>query len=344
MQDLKNGKKVKWREKKIKNLLLANSLHRLGEHKKANRVWWCCSSLTYLKNLETGEKNLHSADCCRERLCPICMWRKSLKIFHQVSKVMDRVQHKHKELVPIFLSLTLKNCTEQELSKVLDELFKGWKNFANHSKFVRIVKGWFRALEVTYDGDEFITKQRYNKAKNYYDSKDIQVGDKNPNFNTFHPHIHVILMVDKSYFKGKDYMHTTDWVKMWRTSMGLDYDPICDIRKVRNKKSKYKAVAEVAKYTLKDSDFLTDDDNLTDKLVSVLGSALKKRRLHAFGGLLKKVAKEIGAENPDEGNLIHIDDESFREDVATIIEIYRWDLGLKNYVKVEELNSEVMRE
>jgi plasmid rolling circle replication initiator protein Rep len=305
LQDKKCGKEQPWRPKKIRNLKLANSLNRLGDKKKANRVWWCSSALGFLKSLETGEKRLQSADFCRERLCPMCQWRKSIKVFNQVSKVMDKAEQEHKELVPIFLTLTLKNCFADNLSNTLDNIFNGWKNVINHRKIKRIVKGWFRALEVTYNSED----------------------------DTFHPHIHAILLVEKRYFKGKDYMETTEWVQMWRTSMKLDYDPICDIRKVKVNKGKHKAVAEVAKYTLKDSEFLTDDNDLTDKLVNVLGTSLRGRRLFAFGGLLKKIAKEIGIEELAEGDLVHIDDENIREDVATVLEIYRWNFGLANYIK-----------
>ena len=123
---------------------------------------------------------------------------------------------------------------------------------------------------------------------------------------------------------------------MWRTAMGLDYDPICDVRGVKNVKGKRKEVAEVAKYTIKDSEFLTKDKKLTDKLVEVLGSSLKNRRLFAFGGVLKQIAKELDTEEPDKGNLIHIDEESFREDIATVLEIYRWNFGLADYVRDEQ--------
>ena len=305
LEDIQNGKKVPWKPKKVRNIKLAESMHRLGMNKKANRVWWCGSALAFLKNLETGEKKLHSADFCKERLCPMCQWRKSLKVFYQVSKVMDRTQQEQPQLVPIFLTLTLKNCTGEELCETLDLVFQGWKRMINNDRMKRIFKGWFRALEVTY----------------------------NKGADTFHPHIHTILMVDKGYFKGKDYMTTAEWVKAWRKACRLSYEPICDIRKVKNGKGKHKAVAEVAKYTLKDSDFIFEDTDLTDSLVSVLNGSLRGRRLFAFGGILKVIAKQIGAEKPDEGDLVHIDDEAIRTDVATILEVYRWNFGLANYVK-----------
>jgi len=331
LQDIKNGRKQPWKPKKVRNLILADSLHRLKENKKANRVWWCSMELGFLEP-ENSEKRLKSMHSCRERLCPICGWRKSLKVFYQVSKVMNVVQERHKEMVPVFLTLTMKNCTDVELPKVLDDIFKGWYQFTKHRKTNRVIHGWFRALEVTYDGEKTISEKRYLGWKKEYDKKGVRPGDVNMNYNTFHPHIHTILLVEKGYFKSKDYMQTTEWVQMWRKACKLDYDPICDIRKVKNRPGKGKGVADVAKYTLKDTEFLTKDKQLTDKLVSVLGSALRGRRLYAFGGLLKKIAKELDVGELAEGDLINLDGE-VREDVAEVVVIYRWHLGLANYIK-----------
>jgi len=305
LQDFKNGKLQPWKPKKVRSLKVADSFRRLGHEKKAMRIRFCGSVLSFLKNVETGEKKLHGADFCRERLCPMCQWRKSIKVFHQVSKVMDRTQEENKDIVPIFLTLTIRNCIGDDLPFTLDMLFKGWYQITKHRKIKRIVKGWFRALEVTYNKES----------------------------NTFHPHIHAILIFDKSYFKSKDYMETVEWVQMWRTALKLDYNPVCDIRRIKNEKGKYKAVAEVAKYTLKDTDFVRDDNALTDKLIEVLSTSLRGRRLFAFGGLLKQIAKQIGIEELAEGDLVHIDEENFREDVATVLEIYRWNFGLVNYVR-----------
>ena len=57
--------------------------------KKAHRVRFCGSNLTYKVNIADGSKTLYSADFCKVRLCTMCAWRRSLKTFGQVSKVMD---------------------------------------------------------------------------------------------------------------------------------------------------------------------------------------------------------------------------------------------------------------
>jgi len=307
LQDAKaSGKERPWRAKKMKNLTLSKSMHRLGMHKKANRVWWCGQELEFEVDGETGEKRLKQAHFCRERLCPMCQWRRSLKIICQVGKVMDRAQEDYKDLVPIFLTLTVRNCKGDNLGGELDAMFKGWHLLFRRRKLKRFAKGWFRALEVTYNEDA----------------------------DTYHPHLHAIVMVDKSYFSGSDYMKTEEWVQMWGESLRADYRPVCYLRKIRSGKGKRKAVAEVAKYTLKDASIFGGEEAKVDKLVSVLGSALKGRRLYAFGGLLKDLAKQMCLEGLEEGDFIH-GDEQVRFDLAELIEKYSWSFGLSNYLLSE---------
>lgn len=237
----------------------------------------------------------------------MCQWRRSLKVFHQVSQVMGLAEKRQPSLVPLFLTLTLRNCKAEDLSGTLDTIFQGWNRLLVHRKVKRVVQGWFRALEVTY-----------NKAD-----------------DTFHPHIHAIILVERDYFRktNADYMQTEEWVRRWRQALRLDYDPVCDIRRIRNGKKKYKAIAEVAKYALKDSDFISDDIEAMDRLVSVLSEALRGRRLLAFGGLLKQLAKELGQEELAEGSLVHIDENSIRGEGETVLEVYRWSFKRSDYIK-----------
>jgi plasmid rolling circle replication initiator protein Rep len=260
-----------------------------------------------------------------------------LKVFYEVSRVMDEVELRHKDLVPLFLTLTLKNCPADALNETLDKIFKGWYRFTNHRKIKTLIHGWFRALEVTYDGDKVITKKRYEDSedlKDYYDRLGLKIGDPNPNFDNCHPHIHAIILVDKSYFKV-NYMKTEEWVRLWRVSLGLDYDPICDIRRVKNLNERRKGIHEVAKYTFKDTEIATKDKELTDHIVKILSKALKGRRLYAFGGLLKEIAASLAIKDLGEGDLIHLRD-TIREDVATVVERYHWHFGLANYVRFKK--------
>jgi plasmid rolling circle replication initiator protein Rep len=333
LQDKRNGKERPWKPKKVRGLILADSYKRIGYEKKAERVKLCATVLTFSEDKSTKALTFKRSNFCRDRMCPVCQWQRSLRIFFQVSKVMDVAQERYENLVPIFLTLTVKNCLDIELEQKIRDIFKAWNVLMNHRKIERILKGWFRALEVTYDKDKVIGARRYNKRKAEYDRVGIKSGDVNPNHDTYHPHIHAILMVDKSYFHkdNKDYMQTTEWVQMWRGAMKLTYDPVCDIRAVKNRPGKRKEVAEVAKYTLKDTDFLhSKNPSLTDKLVTVLGDSLKHKRLFAFGGVLKEIAKELKV---DEKKSIAEDD--VREDVASVMVNFRWNFGAMNYFRID---------
>jgi plasmid rolling circle replication initiator protein Rep len=216
-----------------------------------------------------------------------------------------------------------------------------WKRLTKTKEFKKISKGYFRALEIT---------------------RKIERED-------YHPHIHVIIVVNKSYFgKGinSGYITQKAWREIWQKCAKLDYDPWVDIRMVKeddNKKESGKityagAVSEVAKYTVKGSQVILDPYRIaknqgtsvdgenyekikvacqeyTDENVKVLDEALKGRRLVAFGGKMKEVHKLLNLKDPIKGDLVNTDnDNEIREDLDYIIRTYEWQIEYMNYVLV----------
>jgi len=309
----KKGKERPWKAKKTKTLLLAESYKRLGM-KKAYRVLDCGSFLEFKRYISSGEFKLNGANFCKVRLCPMCSWRRELKIFAQTSKVMDKALEV-KDYRFIFLTLTCKNVEGSELSVILDNLFKSFDRLFKRTTVKSSVKGWFRALEVTHNLD---------KASKDYD--------------TYHPHFHIILMVNKSYFNMPElYISQENWTSLWKESLQVEYTPIVDVRafKTRTKKQISKSLAETAKYTVKDNDYiLENNDEMTDSAVMILDKALANRRLVAFGGELKKIHKALNLDDAEKGDLINTGaDEELREDVDFVLEHYQWHIGLKQYIK-----------
>lgn len=303
---LVNGrrKRIRWETHKDSAMKLADSYGRLGLQSKANRVGGCGDYLTF--SVVDDELRLQHARFCKVRLCPMCAWRRSLKIFAQTSKIMDcydRINPTHKY---IFLTLTCRNVPGDMLAGQIDQLIAAWKKLAKSDVFKGQVNGWFRALEVTH----------------------------NLQMDTYHPHYHCILAVPNSYFQGYYYMSQAKWVQLWRNCMGVDYDPIVDVRLLRGGKT---GVAEVSKYAAKPTDYLIVDDNYnidtaqTDRSVAVLDSALRSRRLIAYGGEFKRLHKALDLDDIDKGDLIHIDD-SVRADVGQALYIYHWHVGYRRYV------------
>lgn len=299
------GKELPWIDKKLKSGYLSESYERIGMKSKSYRVETCGSYLEFHR-YTTNELRLSSANFCKVRLCPLCGWRRQRKIFAQVSKVMD-LACESKEYSFLFLTLTVKNVEGEALASQLNQMFKSYDRLCKHRKFKRSVKGWFRALEIT----------------------------RNSKTGEYHPHFHVILMVEKQYFKKSElYICHDEWKSYWKESLDVDYDPRVDVRKFRasSKKSMAKSVSEAAKYTVKDSDYIVESNpDLTDEVVSVLDPCLRGRRLVAFGGELKKLHKQLNLDDAIDGNLAS-EGSDVRPDLEYVIEIYSWNVGYKNYI------------
>lgn len=317
----KSGKERPWVEKRLKTQEVAKSFKR-QRNKKYYRIIDCGTYLEFRNYLETGEFKLNKANFCKVRLCPMCSWRRSKKIFGQVSQVMDKALEE-KEYRFLFLTLTCKNIDGEKLSRQIDNLFKAFTKMTRRKIFKQSVKGWFRALEVTHNLDK-----------------------TSLNYDTYHPHFHIILMVNNSYFDDtRYYLSHEKWVELWKSCMDVDYEPVVNIKafKTGSKKQVEKSIAEAAKYTVKDDDFIVKDDNgnvdeeLTDDAVFILDKALAHRRLVAFGGKLRDIQKELQLDDMEDGDLVNTDNETLREDLDYILERYQWHVGYNQYVKRNDI-------
>ena len=311
----KNGKDNNWQQRKLSTLELAHSYQRLG-YRKYYRVLECSTFLEWRYYVELQEKKLINANFCKVRLCPMCAWRRSLKTFGQVSKVMNYVEE-HYDYKYIFLTLTVKNCLDNELKETLDLMTRSFNKLNQRKAFKEAVKGYFRSLEVTYNQKE----------------------------NMYHPHFHLILAVNKSYFTDtKTYLSQQDWTDLWQQSLKVDYQPIVDVRRIQpdDDKKYSKAIAETAKYTVKTNDYLIKNEDgkidkaLTDEVVDTLDTALHRKRLVSFGFLFKEVHKKLNLDDAADGDLKNTDnDDEIRSDLFSVILRYQWNIGIKNYELIE---------
>lgn len=309
------------------SILLSESFSRLGKDRKSERVKECGTFLEFRKSLQdlsdkTIPYRLSVANFCRERLCPMCAWRRSLKIFGQVSRIMNEIEDKY---AFIFLTLTVPNCSGDDLSETIDKLHKGFHRLFNYKRVKTASFGFFRALEVT--------RNKNPKSKSY---------------GTYHPHFHIIIAVSKRYFKDRDYIARDDWLQLWQRAMQDFSITQVDVRRVMPKdfinsdgnilKSIGAAVAEAAKYTVKSSDYIfPGNKKLTDEIVCTLSAALFHRRLAAFGGVFEDVRNQLGLDDCEDGDLVHVDSDELRPDVGYMIRRYRWGAGL---YKLTDFNVE----
>ena len=334
-----------WSGKKKRNLSLSEIYMMIKESyrkihsEKFNRFFnreersrMCATVLQFKKDTEQKRK-LHQAYFCQLRLCPVCNWRRSLKIFSQVSKIIQAIEQ-DREHAYILLTLTQKNVSGEELDQELDKMMKAWNRFLGYKKVKDVVKGSYRGLEITYDKESKITKRMYQEKKDYYKKLGLKVGNKNPNFDMYHPHFHVLIVVRKGYFTSKEYLSHEVWRELWAKAMRLDYLPQVNVKRVKGNTAE--AVAETAKYVAKDSDYVIEKDlDLSMNVVETLDYALERRRLVSFSGIMKEWHKKLNLDDTEDGDLVHIDSEKDEElEGEMTLETYAWNVGYMNYVRV----------
>lgn len=331
------GKKRDWKGKKQKSLLMEEHFRQAGIEydeismmRKADRMQGCCDTLTF--RVVDEKLRLYQAWFCKVRLCPMCNWRRSLKIACQNKRIVEVANEKYK-LRWLFLTLTLKNCEGDQLKNTVNQMMTAWNRFIGYKRINNALKGYFRALE--------ITKNRDHKSNAY---------------GTYHPHLHILFCVSPSYFKGGSYIPHKDWQQFWKKAMRLDYDPIIHIQRVKPKEDcdldyveeeikqairEQKAIQEVSKYPIKDTDILPKDKLTADGVETVytLDSSIAYKRLIGYGGILKEIRQELKLDDGENGNLVNVDEKDEISNAICEIIAY-WHVGLKNYiVKKSNINT-----
>lgn len=281
---------------------------------------------------------LRHANFCRDRMCPMCNWRRSLKIFGQVSRVMEELDKE--EYRYLFLTLTVRNVWGDELTGAVQALYDGWRVLYNQymrgpyrtaeKRLKGVVMGTFRALEVT-----------------------VSDGEYSPAWaGSFHPHLHVILAVTPDYFKRGHYLEQSEWADIWRAACRLDYAPSVKIEAVRPEElaefpavpeeagspvSYAGAVAELSKYPLKDADFTHDEEygQPEGQYLSWLVKALRGRRLIGMTGRFRDIARALNLDDMETGDLVHVEADELREDVNYLVVRYNWRCGAYRSVVFE---------
>ena len=266
-------------------------------HRYSQRIHDCSELLKFgliLGDDEALKLKLRTAKFCRLRHCPVCQWRRSLMWKAKAYKVLPKIVATFPEHRWLFVTLTLKNTPITELKETLKVMNKGFQRLSQLKSFPAI--GWLRSTEVT--------KGRDGNA---------------------HPHFHCLLLVPRSYF-GRNYIKQSEWVEMWRKSMRLDYDPILDVRSVKEGSKPMELVPELLKYCVKESDLVADRAWFLE-----LTRQMHKMRAIATGGVLKDYLKELEEEPAD---LIG-DSESGEIDEASLY--FGWKRKEKKYRMVDHV-------
>lgn len=292
----------KYESKKGLNVLATRYLDEYLSPKMLERFGECGEWIEFAITENFSKSKVFRANFCKHRFCPMCNMRKAYKDTLKIGTMLEAMMEKEKQEF-IFLTLTVPNCKGQELPNVLDKMNEAVKKMFGRKRIKESINGYIRKIEVTTDQSKKITQSWYKKREEYCKKKGLKVGELNPIYNTYHPHMHFILMVGEDYFKkhSKKYIQQAEWLSIWQEVNGSEAVGL-DIRKVQNR-GQSTAIEEIAKYSAKDSDLYHSQSVF---LTFVL--ALKGRQLITYSGIAKKYAK-----NWEDGKLDYILDRKHAE-------------------------------
>ena len=303
------GREKPWVQHKLESQVTAAALALAGDQAAADRMATCADWLEF-RRLETGALTLNRANFCRIRLCPMCQWRRSLRVAAQVQACdtwaqQERARQGKRPWAHYLLTLTVRNVPGPDLTATLDDLTSAWDRFSRRAAVKRAMRGGYvRATEITY----------------------------NSIAGTYHPHMHILVLCNRSYFVSRDYLNHDKWQALWRDAARLDYDPQVDVRRCTSDLSG--AVAEVCKYTTKPGSYLlTDNMDETATVVGTLASACNRRRFLALGGEYRRAAQALNLGDPEDGDLVHISADAGESDAGARLWPYTWYPGPHLYMR-----------
>ena len=291
----------KYTQKKLRNQLLQTLIGKHVSDKTFERIKECNTFLFMVADKTMEKTKLHRSNNCEHRFCPICAWKKARKNALKIGVLMQYLrEEENKEFV--FLTLTAPNVRAEKLDDEIKHYNKSFQRLMQRKEVMSAVKGYVRKLEVTYNKDR----------------------------DDYHPHFHVILAVNKSYFTDtKAYIARNRWLELWQQSTKNNLITQVDVRKVKVTDNK-KEVSEIAKYSAKDSDYLQDE-----KVFDTFYKSLSGKRLIVYSGLFKDASKLY--ENKELEKYKQLDPTEYIYQI-----FYHW--GQQKYIETEKkLMSEDMQ-
>lgn len=233
---------------------------------------------------DCGHAHVANAQLCRDKLCPTCAWRLSLKRYAEMCKTFEAIEDTD-ELLPLFWTITVRNCAPADLSQTLKSMSEDWNRLMARKTIKPLFKGWARSVEVTYN----------RKA------------------NTVHPHYHVIVLASRKVLSSMFPLARSDKQRVmylmsslataWKEAARLDYEPITDLRTIANRSNSESdqdaitaALLETFKYSVKASEL----DQMPLETFRHLVNGLTGKRMTAYGGVIKEARRLMCLSERDE--------------------------------------------
>uniref|UniRef100_UPI0018E086BD protein rep n=1 Tax=Staphylococcus aureus TaxID=1280 RepID=UPI0018E086BD len=183
--------------------------------------------------------------------------KRAIKNSYQAQKVIEEMVKEQPTARWLFLTISTKNAIDGDhLERSLKHRSKAFNKLKMYTKVKKNLVGFLRSTEVTV----------------------------NKNDGSYNQHMHVLLCVENAYFRKKEnYITQVEWVDLWQKALQVNYRPVANIKAIKPNQKGDKdiqaAIKETSKYSVKSSDFLTDDDEKNQEIVNDLEKGLYRKRM-----------------------------------------------------------------
>lgn len=249
-------------------------------------------------NVERSRAEIIDTRLCGLRTCPICAKITANRNERRITKTLQDAEAKKVSrdgagYKLLGITYTVPNCKGDKLRAELQNIGRAVRSILQGNKdrnrITAIAKGYVYSLEVT----------------------------RNHETGLYHPHVHIVLAVNASYGKGKEYLTKTEWAEIW--AKYSHRETAASAQYVRVVKKIHQAVKYVTKMT---HDNLTGEDTESEDAAAAadnatwtgekeydadtlywIETACKGLQMTGTGGVLKTklsdVAQEVTQEDMD---------------------------------------------
>lgn len=237
---------------------------------KLDRLKECGNFIKFQSSEDKTKFILAGGNFCNNRFCPFCSWLKAKRTAFELLELIKVVEYTEK-LAFIFITLTVPNVSREKLREEIECFNKSFKRLFETKEFKAFNKGFIRKLEITYNEER----------------------------NDYHPHFHLVVAVNKSYFTSRDYMSKRRLLELWQRATRNPNITQVDIKPCRM--DTIKQVMELATYSAKQGDLYSSKE-----VFNGFYEGLFRKKLLVYNGIFKEYKKKIDIGEVDPTQVIEL--------------------------------------
>jgi len=192
-------------------------------------------------------------------------WERAVELAYFNHQVITEV-NKKQQVNWLLVDLGLENITMEQINQILDKMLIGFNRLFKYKSIQQASLGYFRMLDIVKKGDRY------------------------------HPRIHILLPMIKSYFQGRYYIKYDNWISLWSRAVGIENGLFVKVKVVNGRDAERENIQE------KLLNFREQESEIPFRESQII----TPRRLIGYSKLLKNVTRHLGNDN-----ILHLDVDEF---------------------------------